>query len=100
MRRSLSSVQGLVLVLVIALIALIAMVLVYAAATRDRELPSTFFLYVLTPLVSLPVGGGLLLHRRSAHETPRASGRADRLPLPSSTSRPNKKREGRRTLSR
>lgn len=61
MRRGLSSVRGLVfVVLVMLVVALVALVLVYAAVTHDRELPSTVLRYVLAPLVSLPIGGALL----------------------------------------
>ena len=64
MRRGLPSVRGLVVVVVVVLgvLALVALVLGYAMAAGDRELPSTLLRYVLAPLVSLSLGGGALAH--------------------------------------
>mgnify|MGYP003374623823 CR=1 FL=1 len=64
MRRGLSSVRGLVVVVVVVLgvLALVALVLGYAMAAGDRELPSALVRYVLAPLVSLSLGGGAFAH--------------------------------------
>ena len=77
MRRGLSSVRGLVVVVVVlGVLGLVVLVLGYAMAAGDRELPSMLVRYVLAPLVSLSLGGSAFAHWLRAR---RASGRVPEL---------------------
>ena len=64
-----------VVVLVVLVVVLAALVLVYAAATHDRELPASFLHYVLGPVA----GGGLLVHWLGVRGSGRTSKRAPAL---------------------
>ena len=81
--RGLSSVRVFVVVLfgLVVFFGLIALFLVYAAATRDYELPITFFRYVGGPAVSLLallLGGRVLVARLRRAPALGAAGEAPR----------------------